>query len=205
MNQDDTQTAKQSDPNTDEAASQQQGEGGNPESGEELSHEQLLLTLQDAKAKADQHWNQLLLARAELDNNRRRNERDVENAHKFALEKFVRELLPVKDSLELGLAAAAGEGSELEKLREGMELTLKMLAAAMEKFGVSEVDPAGEKFNPERHQAMAMQESPTAEANTVLTVYQKGYLLNDRLIRPAMVVVSSAPAEKKGPSVDEKA
>jgi molecular chaperone GrpE len=170
-----------------------------------MSHEQLLLTLQDAKAKADQHWNQLLLARAELDNNRRRNERDVENAHKFALEKFVRELLPVKDSLELGLAAAAGEGTELEKLREGMELTLKMLAAAMEKFGVSEVDPAGEKFNPERHQAMAMQESPTAEANTVLTVYQKGYLLNDRLIRPAMVVVSSAPAEKKGPSVDEKA
>jgi molecular chaperone GrpE len=211
MNQDDTQTAKhsehgqRSDTNTDEADSQQQGEGGNPESGEEMSHEQLLLTLQDAKAKADQHWNQLLLARAELDNNRRRNERDVENAHKFALEKFVRELLPVKDSLELGLAAALGEGTELEKLREGMALTLKMLGSAMEKFGVSEVDPAGEKFNPERHQAMAMQESPTAEANTVLTVYQKGYLLNDRLIRPAMVVVSSAPAEKKGPSVDEKA
>jgi molecular chaperone GrpE len=211
MNQDDTQTAKhsehgqRSDTNTDEADSQQQGEGGNPESGEEMSHEQLLLTLQDAKAKADQHWNQLLLARAELDNNRRRNERDVENAHKFALEKFVRELLPVKDSLDLGLAAALGEGTELEKLREGMALTLKMLGSAMEKFGVSEVDPAGEKFNPERHQAMAMQESPTAEANTVLTVYQKGYLLNDRLIRPAMVVVSSAPAEKKGPSVDEKA
>jgi molecular chaperone GrpE len=211
MNQDETQTAKhsesgqQSDINTEEATSQQQGEGGSPESAEEMSHEQLLLTLQDAQAKADQHWNQLLLARAELDNNRRRNERDVENAHKFALEKFVRELLPVKDSLELGLAAALGEGTELEKLREGMALTLKMLGAAMEKFGVSEVDPAGEKFNPERHQAMAMQESPTAEANTVLTVYQKGYLLNDRLIRPAMVVVSSAPAEKKGPSVDEKA
>jgi molecular chaperone GrpE len=211
MNQDDTQTAKHSergqqpDASTEETASQQQGEGGSPESGEEMSHEQLLLTLQDAQAKADQHWNQLLLARAELDNNRRRNERDVENAHKFALEKFVRELLPVKDSLELGLAAALGEGTELEKLREGMALTLKMLGAAMEKFGVSEVDPAGEKFNPERHQAMAMQESPTAEANTVLTVYQKGYLLNDRLIRPAMVVVSSAPAEKKGPSVDEKA
>jgi len=209
MNQDETQTAKhsergqQSETSTEETASQQQGEGGNPESAEEMSH--LLLTLQDAQAKADQHWNQLLLARAELDNNRRRNERDVENAHKFALEKFVRELLPVKDSLELGMAAALGEGTELEKLREGMALTLKMLGAAMEKFGVSEVDPAGEKFNPERHQAMAMQESPTAEANTVLTVYQKGYLLNDRLIRPAMVVVSSAPAEKKGPSVDEKA
>ena len=211
MNQDETQTAKhsesgqQSDINTEEATSQQQGEGGSPESAEEMSHEQLLLTLQDAQAKADQHWNQLLLARAELDNNRRRNERDVENAHKFALEKFVRELLPVKDSLELGLAAAAGEGSELENLREGMELTLKMLGAALEKFGVSEVDPKGEKFNPERHQAMAVQETPKAEPNTVLTVYQKGYLLNDRLIRPAMVVVSGAAGENKGPSLDERA
>ena len=210
MNQEETQTAKpetgqQSEQDMDETVSRQAGEGPGDEAEEELSHEQLLLTLQDAKAKADQHWNQLLLARAELDNNRRRNERDVENAHKFALEKFVRELLPVKDSLELGLAAALGEGTELEKLREGMALTLKMLGAAMEKFGVSEVDPAGEKFNPERHQAMAMQESPTAEANTVLTVYQKGYLLNDRLIRPAMVVVSSAAGENKGPSLDERA
>jgi molecular chaperone GrpE len=210
MNQEETHTAKpedgqQSEQTTDETVSQQEGEAPGGEGGEELSHEQLLLTLQDAKAKADQHWNQLLLARAELDNTRRRNERELENAHKFALEKFVRELLPVKDSLELGLAAAAGETPELEKLREGMELTLKMLATAMEKFGVSEVDPQGEKFDPERHQAMAMQESTTAEPNSVLTVYQKGYLLNERLIRPAMVVVASASAEKKGPSVDEKA
>ena len=211
MNQEETQTAKhsehaqQSEHTTEEAASRQPDEGTGSESGENLSHEQLLLTLEDAKAKADQHWNQLLLARAELENNRRRNEREVENAHKYALEKFVRELLPVKDSLELGMAAALGEGTELEKLREGMELTLKMLAGAMEKFGVSEVDPQGEKFNPERHQAMAMQESPTAEPNTVLTVYQKGYVLNDRLIRPAMVVVSSPSGDKKGPSVDEKA
>ena len=212
MNQEETQTAKhseraqQSEHTEEEAASQQPGEDTGVESGENLSHEQLLLTLQDAKAKADQHWNQLLLARAELENNRRRNEREVENAHKYALEKFVRELLPVKDSLELGMAAALGEGTELEKLREGMELTLKMLAGAMEKFGVSEVDPKGEKFNPERHQAMAMQESPSAEPNTVLTVYQKGYLLNDRLIRPAMVVVSAAGGgENKGPSLDERA
>ena len=211
MNQEETQTAKhseraqQSEHAEEEAASQQPGEHTGVESGENLSHEQLLLTLQDAKAKADQHWNQLLLARAELENNRRRNEREVENAHKYALEKFVRELLPVKDSLELGMAAALGEGTELEKLREGMELTLKMLAGAMEKFGVSEVDPKGEKFNPERHQAMAVQETPKAEPNTVLTVYQKGYLLNDRLIRPAMVVVSSAAGENKGPSLDERA
>lgn len=212
MNQDETRTpekqsehGQQSEQTRDEAAAQQPEEGTGAESGEELSHEQLLLTLQDAKIKADQYWNQLLMARAELDNIRRRNEREVENAHKYALEKFVRELLPVKDSLELGLAAALGEGTELERLREGMALTLKMLSAAMDKFGVSEVDPKGEKFDPERHQAMAMQESPTAEPNTVMTVYQKGYLLNDRLIRPAMVVVAGAPDEKKGPSVDERA
>ncbi len=171
---------------------------------EALSHEQLLLTLEDAQAKADQYWNQLLLARAEVENSRRRSERDVENAHKYGLEKLVRELLPVKDSLELGLAAA-GEGAEFEKLREGMELTLKMLGTALAKFGVEEVNPQGEKFNPERHQAMAMQDSAAAEPNTVLTVYQKGYLLNDRLIRPAMVVVAGARAEKKGPPVDERA
>ena len=214
MNQEETQTAKQSEraqqpeQSAEEKAARQPADdtGAESASGENLSHEQLLLTLEDTKAKADQHWNQLLLARAEMENARRRHEREVENAHKYALEKFVRELLPVKDSLELGMAAALGEGTELEKLREGMELTLKMLASAMEKFGVSEVDPKGEKFNPERHQAMAMQESPSAEPNTVLTVYQKGYILNDRLIRPAMVVVSSGGGgEKKAPSVDEKA
>ena len=211
MNQEETQTAKpseqaQTEGSSEEAeAKRQEGEDTAGGADEELSHEQLLLTLQDAQAKADQYWNQLLAARAEVENSRRRNERELENAHKFALEKFVRELLPVKDSLELGLAAATGESAEFDKLREGMELTLKMLGAALEKFGVSEVDPKGEKFNPERHQAMAVQETPKAEPNTVLTVYQKGYLLNDRLIRPAMVVVSSAPAEKKGPSVDEKA
>lgn len=211
MNQEETQTAKHSEQaqqrgaSVDETASGRQEKETTSGAGEELSREQLLLTLQDSQAKADQHWNQLLLARAELENNRRRSERDVENAHKYALEKFVRELLPVKDSLELGLAAAVGGGTELEKLREGMELTLKILGAVLEKFGVCEVNPKGEKFNPERHQAMAKQETATAEPNTVLTVYQKGYLLNERLIRPAMVVVSSAVAEKKGPSLDEKA
>jgi molecular chaperone GrpE len=208
MNQEETHTARQSgqgqqpeDPAQQAAEQAQAGEAP----AEALSHEQLLLTLEDAQAKADQYWNQLLLARAEAENSRRRGERDVESAHKYGLEKFVRELLPVKDSLELGLAAAVGEGAEFEKLREGMELTLKMLGAALEKFGVQEVNPKGEKFNPERHQAMAMQDSAAAEPNTVLTVYQKGYLLNDRLIRPAMVVVSGAKAEKKGPSLDERA
>src|SRR3569832_1950135 len=154
-----------------------------------LSHEQLLLTLQDAQAKADQHWNQLLLVCVEVEFVRRRAERDIEGAHKYALERFVNEFLPVKDSLELGLAAA-GEGADVAKLREGIELTLKMLAAALEKFGVKTINTTGETFNPDLHQAMAMQEIRDAEPNVVLTVYQKGYTLNDRLIRPAMVVVS---------------
>ena len=211
MSQDETHTAdkhskraQKSEEIQDESIQQDEDDELESESAEDMSHEQLLLTLQDAQTKADQYWNQLLLARAEVENSRRRSERDVESAHKYALEKFVRELLPVKDSLELGLAAA-GEGAEFEKLREGMELTLKMLGAALEKFGVAEVNPKGQRFNPELHQAMAMQESPAAEPNTVLTVYQKGYLLNDRLIRPAMVVVSGPGAEKKGPSLDEKA
>jgi molecular chaperone GrpE len=199
MNQEDTQQAERD--QTED--SPEQGTAQPP--GEEPSREQLLLTLQDAQAKADQYWNQLLSARAEVENSRRRSERDVENAHKYALEKFVRELLPVKDSLELGLAAAAGESAEVAKLREGMELTLKMLGAALEKFGVSEVNPKGERFNPELHQAMAVQDNPGAEPNTVLTVYQKGYLLNDRLIRPAMVVVTGGGIRQEGPAVDERA
>lgn len=204
MNQEETQTADQLNPSHGEEMSGSRHQEG-AVSDKEMSHEQLLLTLEDVKAKADQYWNQLLLARAETENSRRRSERDVESAHKYALEKFVRELLPVKDSLELGMAAAVGEGVAFDKLREGMELTLKMLGAALEKFGVEEVDPKGEKFNPERHQAMAMQESLTAEPNTVLTVYQKGYVLNERLIRPAMVVVSKSRAENRGPTLDERA
>ena len=121
---------------------------------------------------------------------RRRVERDLQNAHKFALERFVSELLPVKDSLELGLSASAEKGASVESIAEGAALTLRMLEQAMEKFGITAVDPAGEPFNPEFHQAMTMQESETAESGTVLTVVQKGYLLNERLVRPAMVIVA---------------
>ena len=144
---------------------------------------------EEAQAKADQNWDQLVRLQAEMENLRRRSKMDVEKAHKFALEKFANELLPVKDSLELGLQAASDDDSA-EKHREGTELTLKMLTSVMEKFGIVEVDPSGESFNPELHQAMTMQESPDHESNTVIAVMQKGYTLNDRLIRPAMVVVS---------------
>ena len=156
------------------------------------TYEELQQMLTEAQAKAEEHWNQVLRVQAESDNSRRRAERDVENAHKYALERFVNELLPVKDSLEMGEAAASADGADLAKVREGLELTGKMLAAAVAKFGVVELNPMGEKFNAERHQAMAMQDLPDAIPNTVVAVYQKGYQLNDRLVRPAMVVVASA-------------
>jgi molecular chaperone GrpE len=155
--------------------------------------ETLRRELDQFKAKAEEHWNLYLQARAEIENVRKRGERDLANAHKFALEKFVNELLPVKDSLEMGLAAAS-ESNDLAKLKEGKELTLRMLGSALDKFGVREIDPKGEKFNPELHEAMAMQPATDVEPNTVVQVVQKGYLLNDRLVRPAMVVVARAEA-----------
>src|SRR3569833_3426408 len=192
MNNQDSQTASR------EPADVEAGTADAGGAHEQLSREQLLLTLEDVLVKADQHWNQLLLARAETENVRRRAERDVEGAHKYVLERFVNELLPVKDSLELGLAAASGEG-DLAKIREGMELTLKMLSSALEKFGVKTLDPKNEKNKPTHQQAKTKQEERDAEPNIVLTVYQKGYLLNDRLIRPAMVVVSRLPAGAQSP------
>ncbi|BAZ94080.1 hypothetical protein TspCOW1_09680 [Thiohalobacter sp. COW1] len=167
--------------------------------------EEMQALLEDARNKADEHWNQCIRLQAELDNLRKRAERDVANAHKFALEKFANDLLPVRDSLEMGIAAA-GEGNEVDpvKLREGSELTLKMLADSMARFGIQQIDPQGQKFNPEYHEAMSMQERSDVEPNTVVTVIQKGYTLNDRLIRPAMVMVSRAPAQDS-PQIDERA
>ena len=167
--------------------------------------QELQLMLEDARSKADEHWNQLLRVQAEMENSRRRAERDVESAHKYALERFAQDLLPVKDSLELGLAAASGDDESVAKLREGTELTLKMLSQALEKHGIKEINPAGQPFNPELHQAMSMQESAEHPANTVLAVMQKGYTLNDRLMRPALVVVSKAAAAPAGSSVDAQA
>lgn len=158
------------------------------------SDEHLQQQLEEAEAKAKEHWDQLLRVKAEQENLRRRHEREVQNAHKYALERFSQELLPVIDSLEMGAEAAASEGATLEKVREGTELTLKMLISTMEKFGIQAVHPEGEPFNPEYHQAMSMLESPEHAANTVMNVMQKGYTLNERLIRPAMVVVSKGEA-----------
>lgn len=167
----------------------------------EPAGEDLPKLLEDARAKADEHWDMLLRTQAEMENVRRRAERDVQNAHKYGIEKLVGELVPVLDSMEFGLAAIGGlENADdtTVKLVEGMELTLKMFRDAMSRFGVSHLDPVGEPFNPEYHQAMSMVESQEAAPNSVLAVMQKGYLLNERLIRPAMVVVAKAPAAPQG-------
>lgn len=142
-----------------------------------------------ARAEAQAHLEDLLRVRAEMDNVRKRAQRDIESAHKYGLEKLVEAFLPVIDSLELG-AAAGAQGADPERIREGLELTLKMFAGALEKCGVRPVDPAGEKFNPELHEAIGMDASPEAAPNTVLRVVQRGYLLNERLLRPARVVVA---------------
>ncbi len=163
--------------------------------------EDLVLLLEDARSKADEHWDQLVRAKAELENMRKRHQRDLENAHKFALERFVAELLAVHDSMELGLGAAQDAEADLDKLREGSELTIKLFDDVMERFGVAKIDPEGEPFNPELHQAMSMQPRDDIPANTVLAVMQKGYSLNGRLVRPAMVVVSQPITEK----IDEQA
>ncbi|MBT3047390.1 MAG: nucleotide exchange factor GrpE [Candidatus Thiodiazotropha sp.] len=164
--------------------------------------QELTKLLEDARAKADDHWDQLMRTRAELENIRKRNQRDLENAHKFALEKFSMDLLQVWDSLELGHQAAQDEQVDVDKLREGTELTLKLLVDVMQKHGIEQVNPDGEAFNPEFHQAMSMQERDDVAPNTVVAVMQKGYLLNSRLLRPAMVMVSRAGS---GAAIDEEA
>jgi len=157
-------------------------------------HVELTALLEDARGKADEHWDQVVRLQAEMDNLRKRSGRDLANAHKFALEGFANELLPVRDSLEMGMAAFDVEGAETATLKEGVELTLQMLSTAMDKAAIKEVNPQDERFDPDFHQAMSMQERDDVAPNTVVTVVQKGYTLNGRLIRPAMVIVSKAPA-----------
>ncbi|HEB63578.1 MAG TPA: nucleotide exchange factor GrpE [Gammaproteobacteria bacterium] len=164
--------------------------------------------LEDAESKAKENWDKLLRSQADQENIKRRTARDLENAHKFALEKFALELLPIKDSLELGAAAATDDHADesLKKIQDGIALTLNMLDSAFKKFNIEEVKAAGEKFNPDHHQAMSTQPSADVEPNTVLNVFQKGYLLNGRLLRPAMVVVSQkAPDNKENTEIDEMA
>lgn len=148
--------------------------------------------LTQAEQLAHENWEKSMRAMAELDNVRRRSERDVANAHKFGIEKFVESLLPVVDSLEQALQAADRENESLQGMCEGIELTLKLFADSFAKFGVTQINPEGEVFDPQHHEAMSIQQVPDVKPNTIITVFQKGYLLNDRVVRPARVVVSKA-------------
>ena len=162
---------------------------GEPDGGVETI-ESIRARLAAACDDAEREREAALRARAEVENVRRRAARDVEQAHRFGIEGLVGELLPVRDGLELGIRAAREEGSSLEALAEGTELTLRMLSAALEKFGAVEVDPTGEDFDPRFHEAMSMQEAEGMEPGKVLQVFQKGCLLHGRVVRPAMVIVS---------------
>jgi len=161
---------------------------------------ELELALATAQATVVDQKDSVIRAKAEVDNIRRRAAQDVEKARKFALEKFAAELLPVVDNLERAIANIDKEDEAQKALAEGVELTLQSFLSGVEKFGVKAIDPQDQPFNPELHQAMSMQEVPDVAPNTVIAVMQKGYELNGRLIRPAMVMVSKA-----APTIDTKA
>jgi len=173
-------------PERPEAESEDVSPEVDPQSEEDGSAE---TTAEDLQAKADENWDRYLRAAAEVENIRKRAARDVAHARKYALESFGRELLAVRDSLELGLAAA--DSADFDSLLAGSEATLKLLTATLERFGIVEVDPEGEPFDPEFHEAMTMQPSADAEPGSILTVIQKGYSLNGRLLRPARVIVAA--------------
>lgn len=170
------------------------------------SQESLVAELQQelaaAEQKAQENWDKAVRTMAEMENLKKRTQKDLEDAHKYALNSFAKELLPVLDSLELGLQAATGESEEVKKFREGSELTIKQFETVFAKFNVMTLDPMGQPFNAEQHQAVLMQEAEGATPNTVVNVFQKGYTLNGRLLRPAMVVVAKAP-EKPAKKLSE--
>lgn len=157
------------------------------------------------EARVQELKDQVLRSQAEMQNVRRRAEIDVEKAHKFALEKFVKELLPVADSLEKAVESTEqqqGSDDVVSSIREGMEMTLDLFLKSLGKFNVQQLNPVGEPFDPQVHEAMSMVPAPDAEPNSVVAVVQKGYTLNERLVRPAMVVVAKA---EDAPKIDEQA
>lgn len=156
----------------------------------------------ELEEKLKEYQEQALRAQAEMQNVRRRAEIDVEKAHKFALEKFVKELLPVVDSLEKAIENSEGDDELIVRIREGVQMTLDMFLSSLGKFNVEQLNPVGEPFDPQLHEAMSMVPAPDAEPNTVISVMQKGYTLNGRLVRPAMVIIAKA---QEGPKVDEQA
>lgn len=165
---------------------------GAAEQRAQAADDDLAARLEEAEQKLDSYRDQALRAQAEAENTRRRAGRDVENAHKYALEKFTSDLLPVLDSLEKAVEAASG-AQGAESIAEGVELSLKLFLSVLEKHGIERIDPTGEPFDPQLHEAMTMVPSDVAEPNSVLDVMQRGYLLNGRLVRAAKVIVARAP------------
>lgn len=192
---------------TSEAFTEQEAEEGAEQSaGEEISVELLQTQLEEAQQQAAANLDKAIRTMAEMENLKKRVQKDLDDERKYGLAKFAKELLSVIDSLELGIQAATGDSPEVVKLREGSELTMKQFEAVFSKFNIETVDPTGQPFNPELHQAMVMQPSSTVAPNHVITVFQKGYVLNGRLLRPAMVVVAKAedkPADNT--KIDEQA
>jgi len=163
-----------------------------PETATQLVElERLQQALAESEDRARNHWEQYLRAVAELDNFRKRAQRDIEAASRYGLEKFLADLLPVQDSLELAVQNAGK--ADARSLAQGQEATLKLLAKALEKVGIVPIDPLGERFDPTRHEAMLVRESDTAAPDSVLQVVQPGYELNGRLLRPARVIVAKGP------------
>ena len=185
-----------------DAAEQQRDAGGPAEGNADLTLEEALERLEAAEMALAAHREDVLRVQAEMQNLRRRTEQDIEKAHKYGQERFASELLVVVDNLERALAAVENPQDELLRaLCDGVELTLKSFQDCFRKFSIEQIDPLGEPFDPQLHQAVVMQESSDAEPDTVLSVMQKGYTLHGRVIRPAMVIVSKAPAS----GLDEKA
>lgn len=161
----------------------------------EISLDEALIRLAEAEATIAGHQTEVLRLHADVQNVRRRAEQDVEKAHKFGQEKLLSELLPVIDNLERAVQAAQGDDEQVVALRQGVELTLKSFIDCLRKVSVEVIDPVGEPFDPQYQQAMGMMESATAEPDSVVAVMQKGYSLNGRVLRPAMVMVARAPSQ----------
>ncbi|MFQ5634105.1 MAG: nucleotide exchange factor GrpE [Gammaproteobacteria bacterium] len=178
-------------PATDDESARKPETPQTPEQAEKEPLEAATEALALAQAEAEDNLNKYMRLAAEMENLRKRTARDVEHAHKYAIERFATDLLAVTDSLEMGLQAA--DSASVASLLEGTRATLKLLHGALAASGVEVVDPEGEPFDPQLHEAMTMQASPTAEPGSVLTVVQKGYALNGRLLRPARVIVAAEP------------
>lgn len=165
-----------------------------PDATPETDIEKLRAELAAAKAEAAEQLDRFLRAKAEADNTRKRTETEIATVRKYAVESFAGEMLAVHDSLDLARSVSLADAAQaVEKMHEGLELTLKLMDGVLAKFGVTQIDPKGEKFDPARHQALSMVASAEVAPNHIVTVVQKGYILRDRLLRPAMVIVAKAP------------